>query len=64
MYKCDICNNICKKNKFGSSVYFCKTDVTSCINCSNNYRIYLKLKNNKKLFNYIIKRQIKFKHNI
>lgn len=64
MYKCNICNNICKKTKYGSSVYFCKTEITCCIDCSDYYRIYINLKNKKKLFNYINKRQINFKHSI
>ena len=58
MYKCSICNNICKKTIFGSSVYFSNGNITCCISCSNNYRLYLKYKNNKKLFKYLIKRQI------
>jgi len=63
MHKCDICNNICKKNKFGSSVYFCKTNITCCINCFIQYKKYLNLKYKRKLLKYSFNRKI-FKHNI
>ena len=59
MNKCDICNNKCKKTKFGNSVIFCKSNIITCINCSNYYRFYENLKYKKKLLKYILNREIK-----
>tara|TARA_B100000674_G_C37285608_1_gene665306 strand:+ start:104 stop:295 length:192 start_codon:yes stop_codon:yes gene_type:complete len=61
MRKCDLCKKYCKKTKYGSCLIFTKTDTICCINCSEKYRIYLKLKE-KNLLKYILKRQIYLKN--